>query len=227
MALQGLLMFSIGYWLLYLSEMHLTSGLVAVVVSSIIFPNIIHSAIFLGQKIQISVLIGGILGLAGLILIFWPELNGFHFSDSKVIGLIMAAGATFLYSLGNITSARNQEHGLPVIQNSMFSMVYASVIMLLLSLILQKPLTFDPGFSYIASLLYLAVPGTIVGFYCYLTLIGRIGPDRAAYGPMLVPVIALLLSTLFESYRWTPIAGVGLALLVAGNCAALVTRKKA
>ena len=224
MALQGLFMFSIGYWLVYRAEMHLTSGLVAVVVSSIIFFNIINASIFLKQKIRLTVVAGGLLGLAGLILIFWPEFTAFRLSDKKAISLLMAVAATVLYSFGNVISARNQKNGLPVVQGNLFSMTYATLIMLVLSLVLKKPLIVEASLPYMASLLYLSVFGTIVGFYCYITLIGRIGADRAAYGPMVVPVIALGLSTLFESYRWDVSAIAGLCLLLAGMVPPLASK---
>ncbi len=226
MALQGLLMFSVGYWLVYLAERHLTSGLAAVVSSSIIVLNIINAWIFLKQKIRLTVFAGALLGLAGLALIFRPELTNVTATSQVILSLLYSVVSTCLFSLGNITAARNIQKGLPVLQNNAYSMGYGALFMLILIAVLRRPFAFPLTISYIGSLLYLCILGSLVAFWCYVTLIGRIGADGAAYGPVAVPVIALTLSTLFESYRWTPAAGIGLILILAGNWIVLQQKQK-
>ena len=222
MALQGLFLFSMNYILVYLAEGYLTSGLVAIIFSMIVILNVIFGAIFLRNPVRIHVVIGALVGFAGLLLVFYSELSSFDFSSERALGV----GLTFLgaisASLGNIISARNQRYNLPVVQTNAFGMAYGAVFMLALALLRGAQLSFDPSAGYVLSLLYLAVFGSVIAFYTYLTLLGRIGPDRAAYVTVLFPIIALLLSTLFEGMTWNlpQLAGVGLVLL--GNVAVLV-----
>ncbi|MCK4788302.1 MAG: DMT family transporter, partial [Desulfobacteraceae bacterium] len=222
MALQGLFLFSMNYILVYLAEGYLTSGMVAIIFSMIVILNVIFGAVFLRNPVRINVVVGALVGFASLTLVFWPELSSFDFSSERALGV----GLTFLgatsASLGNIISARNQRHNLPVVQTNAFGMAYGAVFMLALALFRGAQLSFDPSAGYVLSLLYLVLFGSVIAFYTYLTLLGRIGPDRAAYVTVLFPIIALLLSTLFEGMTWSllQLAGVGLVLL--GNAAVLV-----
>ena len=217
MALQGIFLFGINYWLVYLAEVHLKSGLVAVVFSTIIFLNIFNGFIFLKSKIRLNVLISALIGFVGIILVFKDELLSFNFSSEKSLGLILSFLSVITASIGNILSAYNQKNKLPVVQTNAYGMFYGALLMLLLVFITNTPLSFDASFQYISSLIYLAVFGSIIAFYSYLTLLGKIGPERAAYVTLVFPIIALLLSTFFEEYTWSLFALVGVALITAGN----------
>jgi drug/metabolite transporter (DMT)-like permease len=225
MLLQGALLFSINYILVYFAEVSITSGLVAVIFSLVIVFNVLFGALFLKRPVDVRVLIGGLVGIGGLALIFWPELSGFSLTSAVTLGLLFAVISSLSASLGNIVSARNQANGLPVIQTNAYSMGYGALITLLIALIRGAPLTLEFTPAYLGSLLYLALFGSVIAFGSYLTLLGRIGPDRAAYSTILFPVVALLLSALFESMALdvTQFGGVGLILL--GNVVVL-TRPK-
>jgi drug/metabolite transporter (DMT)-like permease len=220
-ALQGLLLFGLSYWVVYLAELDLPSGLVAVVYSGVLFANVINARLFLKSPIRRRVVLGGLLGLAGIGLIFADELAAFSLSNSSLLALGLAAVGVQFSSLGNILSARNQRAGMTVLQSNTLSMLYGSLSMLALSVLLGKPLAFEPSFRYVASFAYLVVFGSIIAFACFLTLLGRIGADRAGYVALLMPVIALALTTVFERYAWTPAAIVGAALVLLGNYLAL------
>jgi drug/metabolite transporter (DMT)-like permease len=222
MALQGLFLFSMNYILVYLAEGYLTSGLVAIIFSMIIILNVIFGAVFLRNPVRINVVVGALVGFAGLTLVFWPELSSFDFSSNRALGVVLTFLGAASASLGNIISARNQRHTLPVVQTNAFGMAYGAVFMLVLAVLRGVQLTFDPSPGYVLSLLYLAVFGSVIAFYTYLTLLGRIGPDRAAYVTVLFPIIALLLSTLFEGMSWSPLQLAGVALVLLGNAAVLV-----
>ena len=220
-ALQGFLLFSLNYILVYLAEGYLTSGLVAITFSTIIVLNVIFGALFLGDPVRPRVVLGAVIGLAGLGLVFWPELSGFDLSSENTLGVVLCLAGTVSASLGNIVSARNQRHGLPVVQTNAYGMAYGAAFMLGLALLRGSRLTFDGSAGYVGSLLYLAVFGSVVAFGTYLTLLGRIGPDRASYTSVLFPIIALVLSTLFEGLTWSMLAIAGVALVLAGNVVAL------
>jgi len=223
-ALQGLLLFSLNYILVYLAELSLTSGMVAIIFSMVVFLNVFFGAILLGDSIQPRVLVGAAIGLLGLALIFWPELSGFSLDNERALGLLFAVTGAVSASLGNITSARNQRHGLPVIQVNAIGMAYGAAFMAVLVLLRGAPLKFEFTPGYVISLLYLAVFGSVVAFGSYLTLLGRIGPGRAGYATVLFPVIALILSTLFEGLRWDVVGVLGALLVVIGNV--LILRRR-
>jgi len=217
MALQGTFLFGVNYWLVYLAEVHLKSGLVAVVFSTIIFLNIFNGFVFLKSKVQLNVLASALIGFVGIILVFKDEILSFNFSSDKSSALILAFLSVIIASLGNITSAYNQRNKLPVVQTNAYGMLYASLLMLVLVFITGKPISFDVSVQYISSLIYLALFGSVIAFYGYLTLLGKIGADRAAYVTLVFPIIALLLSTFFEAYTWSLFALLGVALVTTGN----------
>lgn len=223
-ALQGICLFALNYLLFYLAELRVTSGLAAVIFSTIVVMNVINGRIFLATPLEWRVLLGGGIGLLGLGLLFWPELVAVNFGGEMVTGILQCLGATYLASLGNILSARNQKQGLPILQTNAWGMAYGALCMLLIALLSGTPLSFDGSPAYLWSLIYLALFGSVIAFGCYLSLVGRIGAGRAAYATLLFPPVALLLSTVWEDYRWTLPGLCGLLLIAAGNWLAL--RKK-
>jgi drug/metabolite transporter (DMT)-like permease len=225
MALQGLVLFSVNYWLIYLAEVHVTSGLVAVIFSSIVFMNMVNGAVLLGSPIRSNVVLGGGIGVLGIVLVFWPQLVSFSLSDKTALGLLLTVVSTFMASLGNIISARHQKYNLPVIQTNAYGMAYGAVIIGVIAIFLGKPFNFEISFPYISSLFYLSLFGTVIAFGCYLKLIGEIGADRAAYATMLFPIVALGISTVYEGYQWAAHNVIGMAIVLIGNW--LVLNKKA
>jgi len=222
MAAQGACLFSTNYLLFYWCTGLITSGLVAIIFSTVIVLNIINGAIFLKRQVQPVVLFGALVGLAGITLVFWDEIvsaraESASASHDVLTGLGIGLVATFMASIGNILSARNQSHGLPVLQTNAFGMAYGTILMVIYALVTQTPFNIDVAVPYMASLLYLSIFGSIVAFGAYLTLVGRIGADRAAYATVLFPLVALFISSVFEDFEWTPLALVGVMLVLAGN----------
>ncbi|MBW8325823.1 MAG: EamA family transporter [Prolixibacteraceae bacterium] len=221
MMLQGMILFGFNYWLVYLAEEDLASGVVAIIFSFSIFTNIFFSYLLLKGKIRKEVMAGAVLGIGGTLLIFSNELQS---SEQIAIGyqaLLFCFGSIVLASLGNILSKYNQTRKLPVIQTNAFSMTYGSLAMMLMVPLSGKSFSFEATFPYIASLLYLSILGSIVAFTLYLKLVGDIGPDRAGYTTLVAPVIALVISSFFENYQWGLAAAIGILLLFAGNFLAL------
>jgi drug/metabolite transporter (DMT)-like permease len=215
--LQGLCLFCANYYFVYHAELVLTSGLVAVVFASLMMFNVINGALFMGTPVHRGVVVGGLLGLLGMAAVFWPELNALDLSDANFVALLFCLAGTLLASFGNIIAARNRSHNIPVLVTNTWAMGYGAVMMYLAALVIGVPITIEWTVPYIASLLYLVVFGSVIAFWAYLTLIGRIGADRAGYANLLFPLVALFISTLFENYQWTPPALTGMALVVVGN----------
>ena len=141
-------------------------------------------------------------------------------------GLLWSIAGTLLASIGNMASASNQRRGLPVLQANAYGMTYGAVFMLAFAVIGGSQFNFDSSPLYVGSLIYLALFGSVIAFGCYLTLIGRIGPDKAAYATVLFPLIALGLSTIFEDYQWSVGAIVGMVLVLFGNVLVLSRKRR-
>jgi drug/metabolite transporter (DMT)-like permease len=216
-ALQGLFLFSTNYLIFYWATGLLTSGIVALMFSTVILMNIVNGALFLGSRVRPRVILGAGFGIAGIAAIFWEEVSGVGDNADTWRGLWMCLLATWFASIGNIISARNQQNGIPVVQTNAWGMAYGALIMAIFAVASGVPFNYDPSFSYSLSLIYLAVFGSILAFGAYLTLIGRIGADKIAYAAVLFPVIALGISTVFEDYQWTLRAVFGFALVLLGN----------
>jgi drug/metabolite transporter (DMT)-like permease len=216
MALQGITLFGLGYCMSYLSTVYLTSGLVAVVFSTIMMWNILNLKLFMSQPVAWRAFTGGLVGLSGICILFWRDLTAFT-ATSGLIGLVFALIGAYLASVGNIIGSRNTKNGLPVSQSNAYGMMYGGLLTLMIHFGSGGELVMSWSLGYLGPMLYLTLFGSIVAFGCYILLIGRIGAEYAAYVMLIVPVIALLLSTVFENYVWTANALAGLVLVLLGN----------
>ena len=226
-ALQGALLFGFNYWIVYQAEEYLSSGLVAVGFSTLIFFNIFFGGLFLGNKIDKKIIFSAIAGLSGTAVIFKEELFAFQSGGDGITGLTLLITSIIIASLGNIVSAKNSRLKIPVIQATALGMGYGFLIMLTLALVLGKTFTIDTNSEYLISLAYLTVFGSIIAFSTYLTLISRIGPDKAAYAIVVVPVVAVIISTFLEDFNFTVYTALGMILLLLGNVLALYKKKEA
>ncbi|HEY7754429.1 MAG TPA: DMT family transporter [Steroidobacteraceae bacterium] len=225
-AIQGLTLFCLNYWLTYLSTQHLTSGLVAVLFTAIIFLNLVNARIFFGTPIEARVMLAAGAGMLGVGLLFLPELQAAIGNHVVIEGALLALAGTYLASLGNMAATRNARQGLSVVTANAYGMAYGTLGLAVIAFLRGTPVAFEQSWSYVLSLLYLSLAGTSLAFGLYLVLMRRIGPARAAYTSVLFPVVALAVSTAFEGYRWSVPALIGLAVLVAGNALALGGRLK-
>jgi len=216
MGLQGITVFGLGYCMSYLSTVYLTSGLVAVVFSTIMIWNILNLRIFMTQPIDIRAFSGAIIGLSGICVLFWHDLVVFN-ATSGLIGLAYALVGAYLASVGNVVGARNAKSGLPVTQANTYGMAYGGMLTLCIHFGFGGEWIMDWSPGYLGPMLYLTLFGSIAAFGCYMLLIGRIGADYAAYVMLLVPVLALVLSTIFEGYHWEMNGISGIVLVLMGN----------
>ncbi|MBC9252011.1 hypothetical protein A9179_17200 [Pseudomonas alcaligenes] len=214
---QGLCLFCLNFLCFYTASQWIPSGLVAVIFSTATLWNALNARIFMGRRIAANVLAGGALGLLGLALLFWPELAHHEASRQTLIGLGLALLGTLCFSAGNLLSSLQQQAGLKPLTTNAWGMLYGALLLGGYCLVSGVPFTFEANSRYIGSLLYLAIPGSVIGFTAYLTLVGRMGPERAAYCTVLFPVVALNISVFVEGYQWTAPALFGLLLVMLGN----------
>ena len=216
-AVLGILLFNVNYVIFYLSTQYLISGFVALCFSSILFMNVINNIIFHKNLPNIKTILGGAIGTMGLIFIFFDEISNFTFSNMTSYGIFLGIIATYFASLGNLVSAHTSKINLPVVPVTGYGMLYGSISLLIFLLITKTPFNFEYSLKYNLSLVYLSVFGSVFGFSLYLSLIKRIGSNDAAYVAIIMPLIALLVSTLFEELMWNVNLVIGAIMIIFGN----------
>ncbi len=224
-ALQGALLFGFNYVTVYWAERYATSGLVAVLFSTIVFMNPIGARMAFGTPLTTRTLVAAALGVVGVALLFVPELSRARFGGDAALGIVLGLVSTAIASAGNLAATRNHDAGIPVLTGAAWGMAYGALAAALVAMLMGARWSFDFRATYVVSLLYLAVFGTVVAFGSYLTLLKRVGPTRASYVAVATPIVAMALSTAFEGYRWTLLAGFGVVLALVGNRLALSPRR--
>lgn len=216
-ALLGIFLFGLNYVLAYRAQIYITSALTAIAFSTLLWMNIINSRVFFGVRASRQVLIGALLGILGILTLFVPQIGAVSLSDGVLIGSLLAVGGAFMASLGNMVSQGAQRRQLPVMQSNAWGMFYGFIVNGIVAIAGGHAFNFEWSFAYVSSLTYLTVFGSIFAFGAYLTLLGRIGAHRAGYSMVLFPVLALILSILFEGLRIDATLIAGTALVLAGN----------
>jgi drug/metabolite transporter (DMT)-like permease len=222
--LQGVCLFCCNFLAFYSATLYIPSGLVAVFMASAPIFNAFHSKLFYQTKTCANFWIGAVLGLAGISLLFAGDLLKTDWSQNTFYGLLFALLGTWCFSIGNMLSIRNSKNNIQPFTANCYAMAYGCAALLLI--ILARGLSFEFTFStqYIGSLLYLAIPASVLGFTCYLILVDRLGASNAAYILVLTPIVALSASAVYEDYHWTLYSTLGLILVILGNV--LTQRKK-
>lgn len=223
-ALLGLLMFGLNYVMAYRAQIFITSALASITFSSMVWMNIILARVLFGVKAGWPVLLGSLFGIIGIITLFAPLVGELSFGDTVLLGCALAFLGALSASLGNIVSQGAQVRGLPVVQANTWGMFYGALWTGGLALVSGHAFTFDTSVDYVASLVYLSLFGSVIAFWAYLTLLGRIGAHRAGYATIMFPVVALVLSTLFEGLEINLSVIAGTVLVLAGNVFVLRTR---
>ena len=226
MALMGILMFGVSYVFVYYAEQHVVSGLVAVGYSASPLLGMLGMRAFFGTPMTRKVMVGSVLGIVGISLVFWPELGSSQGPGDFATGVTYTVLAVLLSSFGSLVAHRNQTKELPLWQSLAWGMLYGALFSLAWAIAGGQRLEFEPTPAYVLSLLYLAVFGSILAFAAYLTLLKRIGAARSGYIGVMVPIVALVISAAFESFRWHVLTWIGIAISVAGNVVILRGKAK-
>ncbi|MDH5501924.1 MAG: EamA family transporter [Gammaproteobacteria bacterium] len=224
--LLGLLLFCLNYVLTYYAQQYITSALSAIAFSTMLWMNILNARIFFGVRAGWRVLIGSVLGIAGIAVLFLPQIGEFSFSDATLFGTSICVVGAYIASLGNMASQSAQSQGLPIMQSNAWGMLYGAILTGAIALAQGLEFTFEASLSYVVSLLYLSIFGSVIAFGAYLTLLGRIGAHRAGYAMVMFPVVALVISFFFEGLEPRLSIFGGIALVIAGNLLILESRKR-
>lgn len=214
-AMTGCFQFALNFNLVYAAETRLASGVVALVFALLVVPNALLAAIFLKTRLTLEFTAGALVAFGGMALLFAPDLAASAAGAPTGVGILLVVAAVLSASVGNVLQAGPLARSLPFLPTLAASMAYGAAFAAGFAALADGPPRFDVRPSYWLGLVYLAVVASVAAFSLYYGLIRRVGPGRAAYINVLTPILALLLSTVFENFRWTAssIAGATLALV--------------
>ena len=213
-ALLGLCIFSTNFAFFYHGGKGVTSGLLAVVFSAASLVNVLMTSVLGRSRPRFAHLLAAGVGLSGVVCLFWQELQ---ITETALTSLGLCLIGTLFFCTGNMVSVSCQKRGIPVFASTSWGMFYGACYLAFFSLISHHEFIIEPTAKYMLGLVWLALVSSVMTFAAYLSLIGRIGASRAGYATVIFPVFALLISTMFESYAWSSLAFLGLALVICGN----------
>jgi drug/metabolite transporter (DMT)-like permease len=218
--------FCLNFNLVYRAESYVTSGLVAVVFGLLLVPNALLSRIFLGQRMGAQLMLGSAVAISGVALLFVHEArSGISGPHAALVGIGLTMLAVCSASVANVAQATDAAKRTPMIPTLGIAMLIGAAADAAFAYATTGPPVFEWRIGYVAGILYLGVVASALAFPLYFGMLRVIGPAKAAYSGVLVPVIAMLLSTVFEGYRWSPLAGAGAALAMVGLVIALRARR--
>jgi drug/metabolite transporter (DMT)-like permease len=223
--LVAIMQFTLNFNFVYRAEAYVASGLVALSFALLVVPNAIMAAMFLGQRITLRFGIGSLIGIVGLALMFGRDvLNPAAAGTATLIGLALAIAGMLSASVANVMQAAPAGRRQPLEAGLAWAMLYGTMANAAVAWFVSGPPVFEFSWGYAAGVAYLGIVASALAFSLYYAMIRDVGPGKAAYTGVVVPLVAMGLSTIFEGYVWTPVAGFGAALAILGLVVALRSR---
>jgi len=217
----GISLFGCNYYLLYNGQLYINSALTCIAFSMIMFVNIINARIWYKTKINQQVYAGGAIGITGITVLFWPQINTVGLEEQTILGVSFCLIGVMFASAGNMLSIKNQKLKLPLLPANAWGMFYGASFMAIMTLLQGESFTFSLTIEYISSLIYLSIFGSVIAFGCYLTLLNNIGAHKASYATIMFPAVAVLISTFVEDFNWSIYTIIGLLAIGIGNVVVL------
>lgn len=223
-ALTGVLQFSVNYSLVFWSEVHITSGLAAVLQAMITVFGLVLAWIFLPDERVTKLKIAAVLlGVVGVSVIFFDQLRvqslmAFLGSVGIVLGAYAAAQASVL-----VKAKGGEYHPAALL---FCQMVCGLPAIIIYSIAAEgNPLALNWTARSLVCILYLTVAGTVVAFWVYYWLLGRIESTKAMMISLVTPLIAVVIGAAFAGESLPPQTGLG-GLLIIGSVALIAFRRQ-
>ncbi len=220
-AAQGLANFWASYVCVYEAERYVASGVVAVGYAASPLVSLVLARLFLAVPMSRRVALGGVAGVTGVALIFWHEFLRLTASESVLWGAGLTMAAVLLGSVGTVAAAAYHRRGVSGWAPLAWAMAWGAAGAALQALVRGTPWNWSWRPEFLGTLGYLALFGSILAFGAYYALVHRVGPAKAGYVGVLTPVVALVVSSVFEGFAWTGLTLAGIALALVGNFVAL------
>jgi drug/metabolite transporter (DMT)-like permease len=222
----GVMQFSVNFNFVYRAEHYITSGLVAVVFALLVVPNAVFARIFLGHKMQRGFIIGSVIALGGLLLLFIHEARHDPGNmTATILGVTLTFAGVLSASVANIMQASKRAQGVAMPVMLGWGMLWGTLFNSVLALVTAGPPVIDMRIGYFSGVAYLGIFASAIAFSLYFKIIREIGPAKAAYSSVIIPILAMLISTVAEGYRWSALAIAGCVIALAGLVIALSARR--
>ena len=221
----GLLQFCANFGFIYHAELHLTSGIVAVMFGMTIVPSALLGWMILGQRVTMRFLLGSAIAMAGIALLLVHEAQLARLSGDITLGVLLTIGGLMAASLATVIQAGKVGRALPMASLLAWAMLYGAIFDFSLAWALEGPPVLPSRASYWGGVAWLALAGSVITFPLFFQIAREIGPGRAAYNVILVIVVAMLISTFVEGYEWSGLAVAGAVLAMLGMVLALRARE--
>lgn len=218
----ALFQFAISYNFVYRAEHYIASGIPAVAFALLIVPNSLLAWIFLKRSVSRRFVFGALMGVAGILMLFSEQITMPGAHEQAALGIWMTVAGMLSASIGNVMQGSRRAVSFSPLAILAWGMLLAGVVNTLIALVLAGPPTWDPRPSYLGGIFYLGVLGSAFSFAIYFEMLRRLGPGEAAWTSVLVPVVAMALSTVWENYQWTWMAALGAVFALVGLAVALL-----
>jgi drug/metabolite transporter (DMT)-like permease len=221
----GIAQFSGNFLFVYHSEQHITSGIVAVMFALLMVPNAIFAKVFIGEKVQPGFVGGSLVAIAGVAMLLVHEWRVAPLDGNVGLGIALAIGGMLAASIANVVQANPTGRGVPMVSLLAWAMLYGTIFDFLYALATAGPPTLPAAWQFWAGTAYLAIIGSVVTFPLHYNLVREIGAGKTAYNAIVTVCVAMLLSTLFEGFKWDALSIGGMALALTGMGLALRARR--
>ena len=221
----GIAQFSGNFLFVYNAEQHITSGIVAVMFALLMVPNAVFARVFIGERVQSGFIGGSLVAIAGVALLLVHEWNAAPLGGNVALGIVLAIGGMLAASLANVVQANPTGRGVPMVSLLAWAMLYGTGFDLAYALVTEGVPRVPDAWQFWAGTAYLAIIGSVVTFPLHYNLVREIGAGRTAYNAIVTVCVAMLLSTLFEDFRWDMLSASGMALALLGMGLALRARR--
>lgn len=218
--------FALNFQLVYRAEQHLTSGVVAIVFTLLFAYNAVLGRVFLGRKLSARFLVGSGIAILGIALLLLNETRRLGFAGDNVwLDTAMTLVAILCASSANVLQSTRAVERLPIFTLLAWALLWGALVNAVLAWTISGPPVFDPRLGYVLGVAYLALVGSVAAFPLYFRLLRDIGAAQGGYVNVVVPIVAMTLSTVFEGYRWSALAVAGVVVALAGMAVALSARR--
>ena len=221
----GLAQFSGNFLFVYHAEQHITSGIVAVMFALLMVPNALFARVFIGERVQGGFIGGSLVAIVGVGLLLVHEWNAAPLGGNVGLGIALAIGGMLAASIANVVQANPTGRGVPMVSLLAWAMLYGTIFDAGYALVTEGAPAVPVAWQFWAGTAYLAIIGSVVTFPLHYNLVREIGAGRTAYNAIVTVCVAMILSTLFEGFRWDLLSASGMALALLGMGLALRARR--
>jgi putative membrane protein PagO len=205
--------FSVPYYLLNYGEVHVSSGLTALLFSSMPIFILLFSALFLREKIYLSQVVGIGVGFASLFMIIRSQ--GLHLDRADVLGVLAILLAAVMHALCYVIT-KQKGAAIGVITYNTLPIGLSGLMLFAVGWYTEAP---DVGAITLRSwtaLLYLGVFASVGGFIVYFFLLKRLSPVVLSFVFIIFPVFAVLVGAWYEGMPISTDLATWSAILLAG-----------